>query len=38
AKTALATGRGVYEIVGERGLMTREELDRLLDPSAMTGE
>ena len=38
AKTALATGRGVYDIVGERGLMTREALDRLLDPTAMTGE
>ena len=37
AKTALATGRGVYEIVRERGLMTREELDRLLNPAAMTG-
>ena len=37
AKTALATGRGVYEIVSERGLMTRAEIDRILNPAAMTG-
>ena len=37
AKIALATGRGVYEIVSERGLMTRSEIDRVLNPAAMTG-
>jgi aspartate ammonia-lyase len=37
AKQALDTGRGVYELVCERGLMTREQLDRLLNPAAMTG-
>jgi aspartate ammonia-lyase len=36
AKEALETGRGVYDLVCERGLMTREELDRLLNPAAMT--
>jgi aspartate ammonia-lyase len=36
AKEALRTGRGVYEIVQERGIMTREALDRLLNPVAMT--
>jgi aspartate ammonia-lyase len=36
AKTALDTGASVYEIVGDRGLMTREELDQLLNPAAMT--
>ena len=35
AKEALASGRGVYELVLERGLMTREALDRALDPEAM---
>jgi aspartate ammonia-lyase len=35
AKTALQTGRGVYDLVLERGLMTREELDQLLNPEAM---
>jgi aspartate ammonia-lyase len=37
AKEALDTGRGVYEVVREKGLLTREELDRLLNPEAMTG-
>jgi aspartate ammonia-lyase len=37
AKTALTTGRGVYDLVCERGLMTREALDELLNPAAMTG-
>jgi aspartate ammonia-lyase len=37
AKEALATGRGVYDLVLERGLMTREDLDRVLDPRVMVG-
>ena len=37
AKTALATGKGVYEIVLDRGLMTRGELDRVLNPEVMAG-
>ena len=36
AKQALDTGRGVYELVCDAGLMTREELDLLLNPEAMT--
>ena len=36
AKEALESGRGVYDLVRERGLMTREELDKALDPEAMT--
>jgi aspartate ammonia-lyase len=36
AREALDTGRGVYELVMERKLMTREELDRALNPEAMT--
>jgi aspartate ammonia-lyase len=35
AREALASGRGVYELVTERGLMTRDELDRALNPAAM---
>lgn len=34
---ALESGRGVYDLVCERGLMTREQLDHLLNPAAMTG-
>jgi aspartate ammonia-lyase len=37
AREALETGRGVYELVMERKLMTREELDRVLNPESMTG-
>jgi aspartate ammonia-lyase len=36
ARDALASGRGVYELVMERGLLTREQLDRALNPEAMT--
>ncbi len=35
AREALATGRGVYELVLEKGLLSRDELDRLLAPEAM---
>jgi aspartate ammonia-lyase len=37
AKEALESGRGVYEVVTARGLMTRQQLDRALDPESMTG-
>ncbi|MEO5567690.1 MAG: aspartate ammonia-lyase, partial [Gemmatimonadaceae bacterium] len=36
AKEALDSGRGVYEIVLERKLLTRDELDRILNPESMT--
>ncbi|CAN5260658.1 aspartate ammonia-lyase [soil metagenome] len=36
AKEALAAGRGVYELVREKGWLTQEELDRALTPEAMT--
>jgi aspartate ammonia-lyase len=35
ARAALQSGRGVYELVCERGLMTRAELDQLLNPDNM---
>ena len=35
AKEALATGGSVYDIVLEKGLMTKEALDKALDPVAM---
>ncbi|MCR4859856.1 MAG: aspartate ammonia-lyase [Bacteroidales bacterium] len=37
AKKALETGRSVYDIVLEEGLMTREKLDEALNPQAMLG-
>jgi aspartate ammonia-lyase len=36
AREALASGRGVYDLVLDRGLMTRVALDAALDPEAMT--
>ena len=36
ATEALSSGRGVYEVVLERKLLKREELDKLLDPNTMT--
>ncbi|WP_309672678.1 aspartate ammonia-lyase [Gemmatimonas sp.] len=36
AKTALASGRGVFDLVLERKLLTREQLDEILNPAAMT--
>jgi aspartate ammonia-lyase len=35
AKEALGTGKGVYEIVLARGLLSRERLDALLNPAEM---
>ena len=37
AKEALETGGSVYDIVLEKGLMTKEMLDKALDPEAMLG-
>ncbi|MBR1577342.1 MAG: aspartate ammonia-lyase [Bacteroidales bacterium] len=37
AKKALETGRSVYDIVLEEGLMTQEKLDEALNPTAMLG-
>ncbi len=36
AKAAVATGRSIRDVVLERGLMNREELDRILSVEAMT--
>jgi len=37
AKEALESGRGVYELVLEKKLLSQEELDRLLSPESMIG-
>jgi aspartate ammonia-lyase len=36
AKEALATDRGVYELVCEKGWLSRERLDEIMLPEAMT--
>lgn len=35
AKEALETGKGVYDLVLEHGILTKEQLDELLDPTNM---
>jgi aspartate ammonia-lyase len=37
AKEAASTGRGVYDVVLSRGLLTRERLQEILDPARMVG-
>jgi aspartate ammonia-lyase len=37
AMDALHSGRGVYDLVLERGWMQRAELERALNPATMTG-
>ena len=37
AKEALETNRGVYELVLEKKILTKEELDKLLAPENMVG-
>jgi aspartate ammonia-lyase len=36
AQAALASGRSVYDLVLERKLLTREELDRIMQPDILT--
>jgi aspartate ammonia-lyase len=36
ARVALQTGRGVYDLVLERKLLTRAELDNVMNPETMT--
>jgi aspartate ammonia-lyase len=37
AKEALETGRGVVELLLEKKLLTRKQIDEILDPARMTG-
>jgi aspartate ammonia-lyase len=38
AAEAMATGRGILELVREKGILSEEELARVFDPAAMTGQ
>jgi len=38
AKEALERGRGVVELLLEKKLLTRAQIDEILDPARMTGE
>jgi len=35
AKEALESGRGVYDVVLEKGLLSREQLNQILNPRSM---
>ena len=37
AKEALETGRGIVELVREKGLLTEEEIEAVMDPARMAG-
>lgn len=37
AAEALRTGKGIVELVREKGILTEEQLTKILDPAAMTG-
>ena len=37
AQEAQATGRGAIELVLEKGLLTQEQIDRVITPRALTG-
>jgi aspartate ammonia-lyase len=38
ATEAMATGRGIIELVREKKLLTEEQIAKILDPAAMTGQ
>jgi aspartate ammonia-lyase len=37
AKEALETGRGIVELVREKGLLSEEEIAAVMDPARMAG-
>jgi aspartate ammonia-lyase len=37
AAEALRTGKGIVELVREKGVLTEDQLREVLDPAAMTG-
>ena len=38
AKEALASGKGILELVREQNLLTEKQIEEILDPKAMTGQ
>ncbi len=38
AKEALETDKGILELIREKKLLTEEQIEKLLDPAAMTGQ
>ena len=38
AKEALESGKGILELIREKKLLTEEQIKKLLDPAALTGQ
>jgi len=38
AKESLKTGKGILELIREQHLLTEDQIQKLLDPAAMTGQ
>ena len=38
AKEALESGKGILELIREKKLLTEEQINKLLDPAALTGQ
>jgi aspartate ammonia-lyase len=38
AQEAMKTGRGILELIREKKILSEDELARVLDPAAMTGQ
>ncbi len=38
AKEALQSGKGILELIREKKLLTEDQIKKLLDPAAMTGQ
>jgi aspartate ammonia-lyase len=38
AKEALQTNKGILELIREKNLLTEDQIKKLLDPAAMTGQ
>jgi aspartate ammonia-lyase len=38
ASEAMKSGRGILELIREKRVLTEDEIERVLDPAAMTGQ
>jgi len=38
AKEALATNKGILELIREKKLLTEAQIDKLMDPATLTGQ
>jgi aspartate ammonia-lyase len=38
AREAMKSGRGILELIREKQVLSEDEIERVLDPAAMTGQ